>query len=109
VRREPGDPRDNPGAGGGGGGHRGLIPRGRARRAKTERAQWSRDHQTNNTVLPPPFVRRKRRPTDPYFLLFFFFSSLLSPPPTPTLSQATDVVDLLRNAALRSRRRYPAE
>lgn len=93
-----------------------MIPRGRARRAKTERAQWSRDHQTNNTVLPPPFVRRKRRPTDPYFLLFFFFSSLLSPPPTPTLSQATDVgdaatdvVDLLRNAALRSRRRYPAE
>lgn len=27
-----------------------MISRGRARWAKTERAQWSRDHQTNNTV-----------------------------------------------------------
>lgn len=50
-----------------GAGHRGLIPRGRARWAKMERAQWSRDHQTNNIGLPCRGARRKTatsRPTD---------------------------------------------
>lgn len=53
-----------------------MISRGRARWAKTERAQWSRDHQTNNTVptqngasccAPFFFFCRSR------FCFFFFF------------------------------------
>lgn len=88
------------GGGGGGGGHRGLIPRGRARRAKTERAQWSRDHQTNNTVLPPPSFGEnggRSTPTSSSSSSSLLFSRRRRRP----LSQATDVVDLLRNAALR--------
>lgn len=54
-----------------------MISRGRARWAKTERAQWSRDHQTNNTV---PTTRNGASCCAPFFFLcrsrfcrFFFF------------------------------------
>lgn len=65
-----------------------MISRGRARWAKTERAQWSRDHQTNNTVptqngasccAPFFFFCRSR------FCFFFFF-------PRPTRSSCSVVV-----------------
>jgi len=92
------------GASSAGAGHRGLIPRGRARWAKMERAQWSRDHQTNNTGLPCRGARRKTatsRPTDrPYvrptdrplsllFYLFFFlfFFSCRRPTSTPDVTR----------------------
>lgn len=56
-----------------------MIPRGRARWAKTERAQWSRDHQTNNTVLPPPSPSSLFGENDPFYslppLLLLLFSS----------------------------------
>ncbi|XP_011877859.1 PREDICTED: uncharacterized protein LOC105567536 [Vollenhovia emeryi] len=93
--------------GGSGGGHRGLIPRGRARRAKTERAQWSRDHQTNNTVLPPPsFGENGGRPTptsssSSSSLLFSRRRRRPLSQATDVGDAATDVVDLHRNAALR--------
>ncbi|KAG7207601.1 hypothetical protein KM043_009224 [Ampulex compressa] len=45
----------------------GLISRGRARWAKTERAQWSRDHQTNNTVP----TQNGASCCAPFFFFFF--------------------------------------
>lgn len=84
-----------------------MIPRGRARRAKTERAQWSRDHQTNNTVLPPPsFGENGGRPTptsssSSSSLLFSRRRRRPLSQATDVGNAATDVVDLLRNAALR--------
>lgn len=84
-----------------------MIPRGRARRAKTERAQWSRDHQTNNTVLPPPsFGENGGRPTptsssSSSSLLFSRRRRRPLSQATDVGDAATDVVDLLRNAALR--------
>lgn len=74
-----------------------MISRGRARWAKTERAQWSRDHQTNNTV---PTTRNGASCCAPFFFLcrsrfcrFFFFFFFPRPavllfhrsrPPRPT-------------------------
>lgn len=84
-----------------------MIPRGRARRAKTERAQWSRDHQTNNTVLPPPSFGEnggRPTPTSSSSSSSLLFSRRRRRPPsqaTDVGDAATDVVDLLRNAALR--------
>lgn len=46
-----------------------MIPRGRAKRAMAERAQWPRDHQTNNIpgAAREPFRDRGTapRPTEP--------------------------------------------
>lgn len=84
-----------------------MIPRDRARRAKTERAQWSRDHQTNNTVLPPPSFGEnggRPTPTSSSSSSSLLFSRRRRRPPsqaTDVGDAATDVVDLLRNAALR--------